>query len=187
MRRCLIRYDDCKPHEIIVAECPPCRRPRPERRQDPISQSKLNCSSTKHAIHFSEDNLALFHTPRSRDPQERVAQGFRPEQIFHETRNIQAAEATEAAANIFPRGVQIPCANLFESGPKTLTETAMSDAYERERQNNSRLSELSAKVTALRGVTVDIYDNARAQDVIDNTVCLSLCLQLNQARKRVCC
>jgi blocked-early-in-transport protein 1 len=50
----------------------------------------------------------------------------------------------------------------------------MSDAYERERQNNSRLSELSAKVTALRGVTVDIYDNARAQDVIDNTVCLPL-------------
>jgi len=45
----------------------------------------------------------------------------------------------------------------------------MSDAYERERQNNSRLSELSAKVTALRGVTVDIYDNARAQDVIENT------------------
>lgn len=46
----------------------------------------------------------------------------------------------------------------------------MSDAYERERQNNSRLNELSAKVSALRGVTVDIYDNARAQDVIDNTV-----------------
>ena len=50
----------------------------------------------------------------------------------------------------------------------------MSDAYERERQNDSRLSELSAKVTALRGVTVDIYDNARAQDVIDNTVRLLL-------------
>lgn len=46
----------------------------------------------------------------------------------------------------------------------------MSDAYERERQNNSRLAELSAKVSALRGVTVDIYDNARAQDVIDDTV-----------------
>jgi len=45
----------------------------------------------------------------------------------------------------------------------------MSDAYERERQNNDRLSELSAKVSALRGVTVDIYDNARAQDMIDNT------------------
>jgi len=45
----------------------------------------------------------------------------------------------------------------------------MSDAYERERQNNSRLAELSSKVSALRGVTVDIYDNARAQDVIDNT------------------
>jgi len=51
----------------------------------------------------------------------------------------------------------------------------MSDAYERERQNNSRLAELSSKVSALRGVTVDIYDNARAQDVIDNTV-HSLCL-----------
>jgi hypothetical protein len=46
----------------------------------------------------------------------------------------------------------------------------MSDAYERERQNNNRLAELSSKVSALRGVTVDIYDNARAQDVIDNTV-----------------
>lgn len=49
----------------------------------------------------------------------------------------------------------------------------MSDAYERERQNNSRLDELSAKVSALRGVTIDIYDNARDQGVIDSTVCLS--------------
>ena len=38
------------------------------------------------------------------------------------------------------------------------------------RQNNVLLSELSSKVTALRGVTVDIYDNARNQDVIDSTV-----------------
>ncbi|KAI0174915.1 hypothetical protein BJ166DRAFT_493416 [Pestalotiopsis sp. NC0098] len=45
----------------------------------------------------------------------------------------------------------------------------MSEAYERERQNNARLEELSAKVSSLRGVTVDIYDSARAQDVIDNT------------------
>ncbi|KUI53551.1 Protein transport protein sft1 [Cytospora mali] len=49
----------------------------------------------------------------------------------------------------------------------------MSEAYERERQNNSRLDELSSKVSALRGVTIDIYDNARAQDVIDNTVRIS--------------
>ena len=49
----------------------------------------------------------------------------------------------------------------------------MSDAYERERQNNSRLDELSAKVSALRGVTIDIYDNARDQGVIDSTVCRS--------------
>ncbi|KAF2837495.1 hypothetical protein M501DRAFT_995437 [Patellaria atrata CBS 101060] len=45
----------------------------------------------------------------------------------------------------------------------------MSEAYERERQNNSRLDELASKVSALRGVTVDIYDNARDQDVIDNS------------------
>lgn len=52
----------------------------------------------------------------------------------------------------------------------------MSEAYERERQNNSRLDELASKVSALRGVTVDIYDNARNQEVIDTNVCLpSLC------------
>lgn len=46
----------------------------------------------------------------------------------------------------------------------------MSDAYDTERQNNHRLDELSSKVSALRGVTSDIYDNARSQDVLDNTV-----------------
>ncbi|KAI9818914.1 MAG: hypothetical protein M1827_007735 [Pycnora praestabilis] len=45
----------------------------------------------------------------------------------------------------------------------------MSESYERERQNNSRLDELASKVSALRGVTVDIYDNARSQDIIDNS------------------
>jgi len=45
----------------------------------------------------------------------------------------------------------------------------MSAAYERERQNNSRLDELSSKVSALRGVTIDIYDNARDHAVIDST------------------
>lgn len=55
----------------------------------------------------------------------------------------------------------------------------MAEAYERERQNNARLEELSAKVSSLRGVTVDIYDNARAQDVIDNTVREQLSLFLS--------
>ncbi|KAK5661968.1 hypothetical protein OQA88_10079 [Cercophora sp. LCS_1] len=45
----------------------------------------------------------------------------------------------------------------------------MSEAYERERQNNARLDELASKVSALRGVTIDIYDNARAHEVIDST------------------
>ncbi|KAK0708348.1 hypothetical protein B0H67DRAFT_494623 [Lasiosphaeris hirsuta] len=45
----------------------------------------------------------------------------------------------------------------------------MSDAFERERQNNARLDELSAKVSALRGVTIDIFDSARSHEVIDST------------------
>ncbi|KAF2211493.1 hypothetical protein CERZMDRAFT_59866 [Cercospora zeae-maydis SCOH1-5] len=45
----------------------------------------------------------------------------------------------------------------------------MSEAYERERQNNDSLNSLSAKVSALRSVTIDIYDNARDQHVIDST------------------
>jgi blocked-early-in-transport protein 1 len=45
----------------------------------------------------------------------------------------------------------------------------MGDAYERERQNNARLDELSAKVSALRGVTVDVYDNARNHQLIEGT------------------
>lgn len=46
------------------------------------------------------------------------------------------------------------------------------------RQNNSRLDELASKVSALRGVTIDIYDNARNQEVIDSSVRLSNFLRL---------
>ncbi|KAA8911116.1 hypothetical protein FN846DRAFT_466285 [Sphaerosporella brunnea] len=45
----------------------------------------------------------------------------------------------------------------------------MSEAYERERQNNALLDDLASKVTALRGVTVDIYDQARDHQVIDHS------------------
>ena len=62
----------------------------------------------------------------------------------------------------------------------------MSEAYSREqyippslpspnppltppRQNNDSLSALSSKVSALRSVTLDIYDNARDHATIDNT------------------
>ncbi|KAK3955053.1 hypothetical protein QBC32DRAFT_61016 [Pseudoneurospora amorphoporcata] len=45
----------------------------------------------------------------------------------------------------------------------------MSATYERERQNNARLDELASKVSALRGVTIDIYDQARNHEVIDQT------------------
>jgi len=67
----------------------------------------------------------------------------------------------------------------------------MSEAYERERygslcplratdadhklrQNNSRLDELASKVSALRGVTVDIYDNARDHQIIDDSVSIPI-------------
>lgn len=45
----------------------------------------------------------------------------------------------------------------------------MSDAYEREQQNNALLSSLSSKVSALRSVTIDIHDHARDQDTLDNS------------------
>ncbi|EMC99711.1 hypothetical protein BAUCODRAFT_119280 [Baudoinia panamericana UAMH 10762] len=45
----------------------------------------------------------------------------------------------------------------------------MAEAYDRERQNNDSLSALSAKVSQLRSVTIDIYDNARDQGVLDST------------------
>lgn len=41
-------------------------------------------------------------------------------------------------------------------------------------QNDNRLDELSSKVSALRGITVDIYDNARDQGIIDDSVCSTL-------------
>ena len=55
----------------------------------------------------------------------------------------------------------------------------MSESYNLERQNNSRLDELSSKVSALRGVTVNIYDNAREQGVIDSSVRLLSPLSLH--------
>lgn len=45
----------------------------------------------------------------------------------------------------------------------------MSNAYNLESQNNDSLAALSSKVSALRSVTVDIYDNARSHEVIDST------------------
>ncbi|KAK4506759.1 hypothetical protein PRZ48_000492 [Zasmidium cellare] len=45
----------------------------------------------------------------------------------------------------------------------------MSEAYERERQNNDSLTSLQQKVSQLRSVTVDIYDHARDQGVLDST------------------
>jgi hypothetical protein len=52
------------------------------------------------------------------------------------------------------------------------------------RQNDSRLDELASKVSALRGITVDIYDSARDQHVIDSTVRLTLCFMPLESRCR---
>jgi blocked-early-in-transport protein 1 len=45
-----------------------------------------------------------------------------------------------------------------------------SEAYERERQNNALLDTLGSKVTELRDITINIYDNARDHDLIDSNV-----------------
>ncbi|OJJ77678.1 hypothetical protein ASPBRDRAFT_36914 [Aspergillus brasiliensis CBS 101740] len=45
----------------------------------------------------------------------------------------------------------------------------MADAFEREQQNNALLNSLSSKVSALKSVTIDIYDNARDQDTLDHS------------------
>ncbi|KAH8704987.1 hypothetical protein BGW36DRAFT_421567 [Talaromyces proteolyticus] len=45
----------------------------------------------------------------------------------------------------------------------------MSDAYERESQNNALLNSLASKTSALKSVTIDIYDNARNQETLDST------------------
>jgi blocked early in transport 1 len=37
------------------------------------------------------------------------------------------------------------------------------------RQNNALLSSLAAKTSQLKHVTLNIYDNARSQDTLDNT------------------
>lgn len=45
----------------------------------------------------------------------------------------------------------------------------MSEAYEREQQNNALLSSLSSKVSALKSVTIDIHDNAHDHNTLDHS------------------
>ncbi|EEH38393.2 hypothetical protein PAAG_01314 [Paracoccidioides lutzii Pb01] len=45
----------------------------------------------------------------------------------------------------------------------------MSDAYVREQQNNALLDALAQKTRALKSVTIDIYDNAKDHNTIENT------------------
>ncbi|OXV08190.1 hypothetical protein Egran_04047 [Elaphomyces granulatus] len=58
----------------------------------------------------------------------------------------------------------------------------MGDAYEREQQNNALLSSLAHKTSALKSVTIDIYDNARNQESIDSTVCFASSLSRHHSR-----
>ncbi|BCS04458.1 SNARE domain- containing protein [Aspergillus luchuensis] len=63
----------------------------------------------------------------------------------------------------------------------------MADAFEREQQNNALLNSLSSKVSALKSVTIDIYDNARDQDTLDhsNQVFSSLSTNLKGSASRL--
>ena len=46
---------------------------------------------------------------------------------------------------------------------------SLAESFPFYRQNNNLLSSLSAKTSQLKHITLDIYDNARAQDTLDNT------------------
>jgi len=63
----------------------------------------------------------------------------------------------------------------------------MSEAYERERQNNARLDDLASKVTSLWDVTVNIYDSARDHEIIDdsNEVFANFTTGLKQSAGRI--
>ncbi|RAK97708.1 SNARE domain- containing protein [Aspergillus ibericus CBS 121593] len=63
----------------------------------------------------------------------------------------------------------------------------MAEAYEREQQNNALLNSLSSKVSALKSVTIDIYDNARDQETLDhsNQVFSSLSTNLKGSASRL--
>jgi hypothetical protein len=50
---------------------------------------------------------------------------------------------------------------------------ARTETHNHSRQNNDMLGELGNKVSALRNVTVDIYDNARNHEMLDANVRLS--------------
>ncbi|KZZ87364.1 hypothetical protein AAP_05745 [Ascosphaera apis ARSEF 7405] len=45
----------------------------------------------------------------------------------------------------------------------------MADAYAREEQNNELLNSLSQKTSALKSITLNIYDQARDQETIHHT------------------
>lgn len=112
---------------------------------------------------------------------------------------LTAAKPHHPIAGLSPRDVRAPHQPHLPLDDRLRTVTAtrstrlqldfstMSEAYERERQNNSRLEELSSKVSALRGVTVDIYDNARSHEIIDssNEVFSSLSTSLKSSAGRV--
>lgn len=73
--------------------------------------------------------------------------------------------------------MHIPCLTLLHlcaySIPSNLPQPKgreKADACILDRQNNALLNSLSQKTNALKSVTVDIYDNARDQQTIDNTV-----------------
>jgi blocked-early-in-transport protein 1 len=65
---------------------------------------------------------------------------------------------------------------LAPSRPRVLThlpsspaiKADMASSHTLESQNNAALSQLSQKITALRGVTVDIYDQSRNHELIDS-------------------
>lgn len=73
---------------------------------------------------------------------------------------LSPSPTTHHVRSLRTRTVRLPPPPHQTHPPKTNPSTS---------QNNDSLTSLSQKVSALRSVTIDIYDNARDQHVIDST------------------
>lgn len=109
------------------------------------------------------------------------SRSHRPSPTFPNTPRLPACLPTSTSTHLHnertgkDRKIKKPCpkpTNENGSSPFPslwpLLPSAAADTQDR--QNNALLDDLASKVTALRGVTVDIYDQARDHTVLDHSV-----------------
>lgn len=96
---------------------------------------------------------------RARPPADRLLYLISPNYTTHLLRYVRSLRA-RTVTHPPHHTLTCPSVHLYSS---SLTNNPAP------RQNNDSLAALSQKVSQLRSVTVDIYDNARDQGVIDST------------------